>query len=212
MLLDRDGGSEAARQMVDVLGWRRQVDQVKAGNGEMRDAGGNFRGALALAVSVATALIVSPGMAVAKPSVQIASVSTSGTSAKPEITVNGHGFGHRPAPNPAHFSAAAKAMGCPVVPAAKAGHLYGTQLYLTDLKAKKGTYTNWTAGQYTPGGNGFFDCVGLVIDQWSNTRVRFHFGATYGKSFPQNKYFLSNGDRFKVFVRHATFVRKAKLG
>ncbi len=174
--------------------------------------GGKSRGALTLAVGVAAALVISPGIAAAKPSAQIASVSTGGTSAQPEITVNGSGFGRRPAPRPSHFSTASKAMGCPVVPAAKAGHLYGTQLYFTDLKAKKGTYSNWTAGQYTPGGSGFFDCVGLVIDHWSTTTVRFHFGATYGKSFPHNTYFLSNGDRFKVFVRHATFVRKAKLG
>ncbi len=165
-----------------------------------------------MVAGTAAALMASPGIAVAQTSAHITSVKTSGTSAKPEITVTGRGFGRRPTPNPPHFATASKAMGCPVVPAAKAGHLYGTQLYFTDLKAKKGTYTNWTAGQFTPGGSGFFDCVGLVIDQWGHTKVRFHFGATYGKPFPQNKYFLSNGDRFKVFVRHATSVRKAKLG
>ncbi len=101
--------------------------------------------------------------------------------------------------------------GCPTVPTAKAGHLYGTQLYFTDLKAKKGTYKSWTAGQYTTGGNGQLDCIGLVIDHWSRTSVRFHFGATYGQPFPGNTYFLSNGDRFRVFVRHASLARSARL-
>jgi hypothetical protein len=177
----------------------------------MRNEGGSFRGALTIVVGAATTLLASTSFAVAKPAAQITSVTTSGTAAKPEITVTGRGFGSRPAPSPPHFSTASRAMGCPSVPAATAGRLYGTQLYFTDLKAKKGTYTNWTAGQYTPGGNGFFDCVGLVIDQWSATKVRFHFGATYGKFFPKNTYFLSNGDRFKVFVRHATSVGTAKL-
>ncbi len=173
---------------------------------------GCFGRARAVAIGAAVALIVSTSVAVAKPAAKITSVTTSGTSAKPEITVKGKGFGRRPAANPKNFAAGSKANGCPSVPAAKAGRLYGTQLYFTDLKAKKGSYKNWTAGQFTPGSNGFFDCVGLVIDSWSNTKVRFHFGATYGKNFPMNKYFVSNGDRYKVYVRHATAVRTAKLG
>ncbi|MHB8657127.1 MAG: hypothetical protein ACYC91_04110 [Solirubrobacteraceae bacterium] len=158
---------------------------------------------------VARAVFVEP----AKPSAPIIrSVATSGSVAAPEITVKGSGFGSRPAPDPANFAAELKPMGCPVVPAAKAGHLFGTLLYFTDLKAKRGTYKNWTAGQFTPGSSGFFDCVGLVIDQWSSTKVRFHFGASYGKVFPGNTYFFSNGDRFKVFVRGGAFAQTAKLG
>ena len=143
---------------------------------------GSLRAGLTAAVG-AGALIAGPGLADAMPSAHINSVKTSGTSAKPEITVKGHGFGSRPAPNPPNFPAGS--MGCPVIPAATAGRLYGTQLYFTDLKAKKGTYTNWTAGQFD---SQFFDCIGVVIDQWSSTKVRFHFGATYGKFFPNNTY------------------------
>ncbi len=172
----------------------------------MLGGGGYLRAGLTTVVG-AVALMATPGIASAKPSAQITSVKTSGTSARPEITVRGRGFGHRPAPNPPHFPAGS--VGCPAVPAAKAGRLFGTQLYFTDLKAKKGTYTVWTAGQYN---SQFFDCVGVVVDQWSSTKVRFHFGATYGAYFPQNTYFLSNGDRFEVFVRHATFRGTAKLG
>ncbi len=176
----------------------------------LSNTGWHFRLVLSTVLGAAAVVPASTGIAAAKTSAHITSVTTSGTSASPEITVKGRGFGSRPAPSPPHFPAVSFKSGCPTVPVAKGGRLYGTQLYLTDLKAKKGTYKNWTAGQYTP--NQFLDCVGMVIDHWSKTTVRFHFGATYGKFFPGNAYFLSNGDRFKVFVRHATFVRTAKLG
>ena len=171
--------------------------------------GGYFRSGLTMAVGAAAVVIASTGIAAAMTSAHITSVRTSGTSGSPEITVNGSGFGARPASSPRNFPGVAIKTGCPAVPAAKAGHLYGTQLYFTDLKAKKGTYKNWTAGQYN---SQYLDCIGLVIDHWSNTKVQFHFGATYGHFFPGNTYFLSNGDRFEVFVRHATLVGTAKLG
>jgi len=169
-----------------------------------------LRGASAMVAGSVVALMAGTGVAAASTSAHITSVSTSGTSGRPEITVRGSGFGHRPAANPANFPAGSS--GCPDVPAAKAGKLYGTHLYFTDLRAKKGTYKEWTAGQYTPGSSGFYDCVGLVIDSWTTTKVRFHFGATYGKFFPGNAYFLSDGDRYKVFVQHASLVRTAHLG
>lgn len=175
----------------------------------MSNTGRYPRCALAIGAGCA-ALFAGPGVA-ASPvaraaSVRITSVITSGTSAKPRITVKGSGFGKRPAPKPA-YSPAGK-FGCPKVPVAGAGHLYGDLLYFTDLKAKKGTYKNWTAGQFD---DMYQDCVGVIIDQWSSTTVRFHFGNLYGKLFPGNTYFLSNGDSYKVFVRHATKKGTAKL-
>ncbi len=172
------------------------------------------RGILTIFVGCAWGLTVGAATALAKPAAHIASASitsviTSGTSASPVVTVKGSGFGSRPAPNPSYSPVGKN--GCPNGPAAQAGNLFGTQLYVTDLKAKKGTYKNWTAGQYTPGSNGFFDCVGLLIDRWSKTEVRFHFGDTYAKSFPGNTYFLSDGDRFEVFLRGARFIRTATL-
>ena len=172
-------------------------------------AGVRLRSVRTLAVGAAALALASTGIAGAKTSAHITSVKTSGTSAAPEITVTGSGFGSRPARSPANFPTPTFKTGCPKVPVAKAGHTYGDQLYFTDLNAKKGTYKNWTAGQYD---NQFQDCIGIVIDHWSNTTVRFHFGATYGKFFPGNTYFLSNGDRFQVFVRHATLIGRAKLG
>lgn len=173
-------------------------------------SGETLRSALAVGLGATGVAIMSAGMASAGTAARITSVRTSGTSASPEITVSGRGFGARPASSPAAFPGDSFKSGCPKVPVSKAGHLYGTQLYITDLNARKGTYRNWTAGQYTP--NQFLDCVGLVIDHWSNKTVRFHFGATYGQFFPGNTYFLTSGDRFKVFVRHATSVQRAKLG
>jgi len=177
----------------------------------MSKTGKYFRGALTIIAGTVAALIASTGIAPARPFAHIASahihsVRTSGTSARPEVTVIGSRFGSRPAPKPS-YSPAGK-FGCPKVPAAGAGHLYGDLLYFTDLKAKRGTYKNWTAGQYN---NMFQDCIGIVIDQWSNTKVRFHFGDLYAKLFPGNTYLLSNGDRFEVFVRHATLKATATL-
>ena len=168
-----------------------------------------FSSVRTLAVGAAALALAGTGLAGATTPAHITSVKTSGTSASPEITVKGRGFGSRPAPRPTNFPTPTFKTGCPKVPVAKAGRTYGDQLYFTDLNAKKGTYKNWTAGQYD---NQFQDCLGIVIDRWSNTTVRFHFGATYGKFFPGNTYFLSSGDRFKVFVRHATLVGKATLG
>lgn len=138
---------------------------------------------------------------------KIDSAVTSGTGAAPSVTVKGSGFGPRPAPKPPYPPAGKQ--GCPAAPPAGAGHLFGTKLYFTDAKAKRGSYKNWTAGQYT---KEFFDCVGLVIDGWTDTQVRFHFGNIYGKVIPQNTYLLSDGDVFKVFVNGATLAGKATLG
>lgn len=176
----------------------------------MRETGERLRNGLMVIAGVGI-LVASSGLVVAIASARIASARvtsarTSGTRAAPEVTVKGSGFGRRPAARP-RYSPAGK-FGCPKVPAAGAGHLYGDQLYFTDLKAKKGTYKSWTAGQYD---NMFQDCIGIVIDQWSNTKVRFHFGDLYGKVFPGNTYFLSNGDRFEVFVRHAKLAGTARL-
>ncbi len=168
------------------------------------------RRVLTMFVGTAATIIASTGMAVANSKPHIASVNTSGTSARPEITVKGTAFGKRPAPDP-RYPPAGKS-GCPVSgPTSGAGHLFGTNLYFTNLKASKGTYKNWSAGEFTRGGSGFFDCVGIVIDRWTSNQVRFHFGNTYGKFIPQNTYFFSNRDRFEVFVRGAKFVTNAKL-
>lgn len=141
----------------------------------------------------------------------ITSVTTSGTAAAPVITVVGSGFGAEPAPDPA--SSPQGQQGCPSAPVAGNGHLYGTNLYVSDLVATAGSFKKmtWTAGEYTPGGNGQFDCVGLVIGSWSDTQVSFTFGNIYNKNIPQNDYVLSNGDPIQVFVRGASAKTTAKL-
>ncbi len=169
----------------------------------MRGIAGYVRGASVMGAAV----IASTGIALAGTSAHITSLTMSGTSAAPEVTVKGSGFGSRPAPHPSYPPEGRS--GCPVEPAARAGHLYGTQLYFADLNAKKGSINDpgqirsWTAGQAS---STQFDCIGIVIDRWTSTRVRFHFGDVYGKFLPQNTYFLSNGDRVRVVVRGAGFL------
>ncbi len=158
-----------------------------------------------MSMSPGTAMSGGTGMT----SARIDSVTTSGSPADPKVIVRGQGFGAQPAPDPA--SVPEGQQGCPAAPAAGDGHLYGTHLYFTDLHARVGSYTSWTAGEFTPGGNGQFDCVGLVIDRWTPTEVVFGFGNLYDKMIPQNYYLLSSGDTFQVWVQGATFRGTARL-
>jgi len=139
----------------------------------------------------------------------IASVTTSGTAASPTITVTGSGFGASPpAPDPATSPVGQN--GCPStfangspIPPAGGGNLFGTQLFFQDLTS------GWTAGL---NGNSEFDCIGIVIDSWSDTKVVFHFGNVFGRTdIPDNAYFLFNGDAFTVHVGTATFTGVATV-
>lgn len=145
---------------------------------------------------------------VAPTAAHVTSATVTGTVGAPVITVNGTGFGAQPAAGPVPQGQ----QGCPSAPSAGDGHLYGgVNLYFTDTHAKAGSYKNWNGGQYTPGNNGQFDCVGEVISSWSPTHVVFSFGNLYDKNIPQNYYVLSNGDGFQVFVKGASFKGTAKL-
>lgn len=132
---------------------------------------------------------------------KVDSLSVGGTQAAPTITVTGSGFGAEPEADP--VSSPAGQMGCPPAAGSAQGHLYGTAVYFSDLKPAKSSGM-WTAGQFTPGSNGTFDCVGLVLASWSDTKVVFGFGPVYGKPIKDNMYYLSNGDPVEVVVRGAS--------
>jgi len=85
--------------------------------------------------------------------------------------------------------------------------LYGTSFFVKDLNAQAGSYINqqFDAGVFTPGDNGEFDCLGLVIVAWSDHAIVFRYGNLYDKNIPDNFYVLSNGDPLQVGVKGATF-------
>lgn len=143
-----------------------------------------------------------------KTSAHVTLATVTGSVAAPVVTVTGTGFGTQPAPGPVPQGQ----QGCPAAPSTGDGHLYnGVDLYFSDPAAKTGSFKNWNAGQYTPGSNGQFDCVGEIVSSWSPTRVVFSFGNLYDKRLPQNYYVLSNGDSFQVYVKGASFKGTAKL-
>ncbi len=134
---------------------------------------------------------------------RITSVTTTGTVAAPLITVIGKGFGSVPPPLP--VSDVSTIQGCPTISSGGApGFDYGSNLYVTDLKAAVGS-SMWTAGQYTTTGEAQADCVGLVIVSWSDTQITFTYGNVYDHNIPANHYVLTNGDPLKVVVKGATF-------
>ncbi|MGH9131023.1 MAG: hypothetical protein ACRDWV_04980 [Acidimicrobiales bacterium] len=144
----------------------------------------------------------------AKSSASITSATVTGTVAAPVITVAGTGFGSEPSPGPVPQGQ----QGCPSAPASGDGNLFnGMTLFFSNTHAKTGSFKNWNAGQYTPGSNGQFDCVGLIISSWSPTKVVFGFGNLYNKNLPMNYYVLSNGDTFKLYVRGASSTGTAAL-
>ncbi len=135
----------------------------------------------------------------------ISSVQVVGRVSNPTIVVRGSGFGSRPRPDPS--TSPSGQQGCPVTPRSGTGFLYGTSFFANDLSAQAGTYIGqqFDAGIFTPGDNGEFDCLGLVIVAWTDHIVVFRYGNLYDKNFPGNFYVLSNGDPLQVGVKGATF-------
>ncbi|MGI9032747.1 MAG: hypothetical protein ACR2HY_03485 [Acidimicrobiales bacterium] len=134
----------------------------------------------------------------------IRSVRVVGTVANPTFIVTGSGFDSRPAPDPS--TSPSGQQGCPATPVARSGFLYGTNLFVADLNARAGGFAGqqWDAGISSPGGEGEFDCVGLVIRAWSDHVVIFRYGNLYDQNVPDNNYVLSNGDPIQVGVKGAT--------
>ena len=99
-----------------------------------------------------------------------------GSSSSPQVVINGSGFGQAP-PYPSYSP------GC-----GGTGLTYGYYLYLRDSTA------NWNAGQDPV--SGAANCVGLVVDSWSNSHIVFGFGDDYA----ENGWILSPGDTYYLHV------------
>ncbi|MGH9069986.1 MAG: hypothetical protein ACRDX8_02165 [Acidimicrobiales bacterium] len=129
-----------------------------------------------------------------KTDAKVSAVALTGSIAAPVVTVTGSGFGTRPAPYPATTPEGQS--GCPSAPAVGDGFLYANRLFFKDPDNNTGFIAGEDAG-------GQFDCVGIVIDSWSPTKVAFGFGNLYDKQIPQNYYVLSKGDLCTVYVQGA---------
>jgi hypothetical protein len=134
----------------------------------------------------------------------ITSVAFAKGSKAPRIIVTGHDFGARPSYDPSYQPEGHQ--GCPPQSAKTDGHDYGTTLWLYDTKASHGNTAVWRAGRYA--GAQELDCIGLIIDSWSASRVVIHFGSQYNRpstSAAPSTYVLSTGDPFVLRVKNATF-------
>jgi hypothetical protein len=147
---------------------------------------------MVLAVLVG-ALVPLAGLASATTSAAaVKSVSFSGSSAKPRITVTGTGFGAKP---PKSYSDASNSCGNYGV---KNGDRYGPGgLWFLDRTR------TWQAGRGTASrGN----CIGLVVTHWSPTKVVFHFGVAYGTT---GQWVLNSGDRYILQLKGSKHHGKA---
>ena len=147
--------------------------------------GTSFANALAVPITDATSNPVNPTtMAYAnKGAVTVSSVTFSGTSSDPTITINGTGFGAK-APKP---SPSGRPCGEPDV--AATGYDYGSKLVVQDTLSPD----DWQAG--FPG-----DCIGLVIESYSTTQITLQLGSFYGD--PSQTYRqMTTGDTFSVRVK-----------
>lgn len=123
----------------------------------------------------------------------VTSVAITGSLAAPTFTVTGTNFGSSPPP-PDPSTPPDGQQGCPASPNANPqGYLYGTNLYVSDQSSN-----GFDAGVNSVTGE--FDCVGIVVQSWSPTKVVFTLGNLYDQSIPGNQYVLANGDPVQVVV------------
>jgi hypothetical protein len=141
-----------------------------------------------LGVSVADAAVrlATHGTANAKHVPVITSVTFTGSSGSPTVTVTGHGFRHLP---PTGYPNNTTNCG----PYTSNGDDYGTEFNFLDN-------TNaWEAGAgVPPAGN----CIGLVVMSWKPHEVVFAFGNAYG-SF--DHWTADQSDSFTLTLKGAVF-------
>ena len=150
-------------------------------------------------VAMALTMVAAPfgaGAAQASPRATpatITSVTFALAGATPTVTVNGSNFGSLPKANPSTPVACT---------AGSTGYDYGPAgLWFSD-KTK-----GWTAGQYKPKQNAGYDCIGLLVSEFTGTQIVFTFGSYYGQYGP-----LQPGDKWRLHVRGATASGKAPFG
>ena|SRR5690242_11241868 len=142
-----------------------------------------WRSAAVLLAIAAGTLTASSSALAARAHPHVTGVTFSGSQAAPTITVTGTSFGKKP---PKSFSAATTSCGA-------YGPGNGSWFGKSGLWFQDDTH-DWQAGAGTStGGN----CIGIVVDSWSDTSVTLHFGVAYG-SF--DHWTADPGDNFVIDV------------
>lgn len=142
-------------------------------------------------VAIGVAVIAMSGSAVAAAALRptISSVTFSGLAGpgqpSPTITVQGRRFG-------------------PAAPIGQDNNVTSCGTYTNNGEVFKGRFyftddTNFEAGYSNATGA---DCIGIIIQSWTATKVVFTFGNSYG-SF--DHWYLSNGDGFAISLKTALF-------
>lgn len=127
-----------------------------------------------------------PASATGAPS--IAGVTLRGTVSAPSITVRGTNFG-----TIAGLGSPSSSCGT--------GSDYGNNFLFAD------STDGWNAGEGTPD----YDCIGVIVQSYSATKVVFGFGSQYG-TYPigSGVALLSSGDHFTMTLLGASFSGTAK--
>jgi hypothetical protein len=150
------------------------------------------RGLIAAALitgTVATGALFGGIVGAAAPQPFINSVTFSGQAGpnlpSPTITIIGTHFGNNP---PAGTPNGTTSCGT----YANNGDVYGSKLYFEDDNFFEAGFSN------TQGAN----CIGIIVDSWTSTKVVLHFGNAYGGF---DHWYLSNGDGYAISVKTAIF-------
>lgn len=135
----------------------------------------------------------------------ITSVTFTGSTAKPTITIRGSRLGKRPHPNPDYHPLGHPPL-CPPQPTKplKAYGLdYGTSLFVVDRTQQP----SWSAGRYRPQVNEL-DCIGLIVVKFTPSTVVLRFGAFYS----EGTYRLAVNDALSMTVNGASFRARVRYG
>lgn len=118
----------------------------------------------------------------------ITSVTFSGTTANPFITITGSGF----LPVPATDGLASPG-------GTFSGYDYGRELYLYDITA------GWDAGCGASVASGCHDFIGFANLTYTDTLITMTYGSEYQYYFPTTSWHLNSGDQYLLHVHQATF-------
>ena len=114
---------------------------------------------------------------------RLSTVTITGGSSVPKVTISGAGFGRKPA-------------AATLPSAGYTGYDYGNSLYFCDTSAST---TSFCAGQ---GHGGLGDTIGLVVTKYTPRAIAFTLGNAYTKYYyPRHIYVLKAGDTFAVHIK-----------
>lgn len=117
----------------------------------------------------------------------IESITFTGTPKAPIITAIGSGFGSLPKHSPDQA----------VWPIPGSGYDFGELLIIRD---HPGTSHEWAAGEWN-GKSSAHDYRGLIIQEYSPTRVSFTLGSTYPGYYTRGLYRLDAGDSVQLTIK-----------